>query len=439
MMTVRLIVNNLRDILFVILFFKHAGVRFRSTRRHALAVGILMLLMLMSPTDISGALLSAALRTLYRGALILSYLMLSQSMDRVTAVYYSFFASAIIVVCHNVVFTQLTRPMFLFEVSIVDNTVLNALLCMTIINILTVGLYDLVYRLLSIDFSERPSPYQVLNMTIVLGTATYLNGQMKVLSMSTEAQMTEYSVFSIMLQISLLFCLVFNENLSYNIKQRMAVQAQLTQARLLQKSIEQKAENEEALKAIRHNIKNHLSAIRYFINEKGDEQAQAYIDTLIGAKAIASENLQTGNGFLDSLFQEKLDRIDNMRISTDIRANLNALNRVEPIDLCVIFGNVLDNAVEACELVEPEERLIVLRSIISGGYLTITVENSYNGKTEVLDRLPLTTKRDRQFHGIGLRQVRKTLQKYDGVFTINADRNKRRFSVFISFPAERLR
>jgi len=361
----------------------------------------------------------------------------AENIHTTAAVYYSLFIDAAIIVCHNILFTHLTFPLFLFTATFAADPTVNALMCILVLNLLTVPLYALVYLLLRTDFSARPTLNQVLNLAIVLGTGTYLNGQMKSLTLGSQAEMIQYSIFSIMLQIALLFCLIFNENLNHNIRDKLAMRSQLNHARLLLKSVEQKRANEEALRDIHHSIKNHLSAIRYLINDQGDEKALEYIDELIGVRALPPRRVNTGCDFLDALLEEKLDRIEQNHIRTDFRADLRPLSDIPPIDLCLIFGNLLDNAIEACERIPQEERFLSLCTTQSAGYMIVAFENSYDGKHAVFSHLPMTTKADRESHGLGLKQVKKTLHKHGGILTLKADQEKKRFSVFASFPLNR--
>ena len=87
-------------------------------------------------------------------------------------------------------------------------------------------------------------------------------------------------------------------------------------------------------------------------------------------------------------------------------------------DLCSLFGNAIDNAVEAAEQVPvPEERIVTLDVSSRGNILTIHVENPCAAPPVFEDGLPVTTKEDRDYHGFGMRSMRRSAETYGGVMT----------------------
>ncbi len=436
MIYLRQFINHIRDILFVILFFHHAGLRFERRKTAVISTGVLFLLFTMGPTDYLGAFPSAIYRTLFRGIIIFLYLLPSQQMSMTIAAYYSFFIDAVILICHNIFFTPLTRPLMLFSVTLLKDPTLNAALCILLSNLGIILLFIFVCVLLPVDFSTTLSFPQVFSLALLTGIGTYLNGQMKVISMTTKTQLHEYSIFAIMLQISLLFCLILMESLNFNLKRRTAIRLQLMESQLLLKNIERKNDTEQKIRAIQHDIKNHFSSIRYLINEGNQNEALSYIDSLIGAKEIRQSNIQTGNVLLDGLLAEKRDDAEALHINLDISADFSALNALPSADLCILFGNILDNALEACQKVSESQRFIRIRSTCAGEQIIITVENSYNGKMIIGQSLPPTTKSDSQYHGIGLLQVKNILKKWDGCLVLKAEPKQHRFLALFRIPLE---
>ena len=92
---------------------------------------------------------------------------------------------------------------------------------------------------------------------------------------------------------------------------------------------------------------------------------------------------------------------------------------VADIDLCSVLGNLLDNAIEACEKLEAKDRKIVINIDERSGFLIIKVTNSITPQTSKIKRIGFTTKEDAENHGIGLRMVERICVKYEGrlIFT----------------------
>ena len=430
---VRIVLNNLRDILFIILLFRHLGVRSDVPSKKLLAVLVLMLLMLISVSELGSALVSAIGRTLLRSLTIYFFLRILRAAERLQALYYSFFINALIVVCHNIMFTELTWPLFYFEVTFVQIELVNQLICILIINVLAILFYAVMYLMLKTDITMRPRINQCLILAVITVIVTYLNWRMKALSISGGMEAAEFTVFCILLQLSLFFCLIFYENLNYNTHQTMLMEEQLSSAGRMLQQLEQQKRDEQKIRGLMHDFKNHLSTIRYYIETDG-QAALRYIDELTGTKTTSFIAVNTGYELIDRLLTEKLSDADELSIRTDIRTDLHRLESLEPIDLCVIFGNLIDNAVEAQQHVEPDDRFIRIVSQYASGMQIISVENSYDGILSVRKALPQTTKDDRNRHGIGLKNVQQVVQKYGGQMTIRTDQEEKVFGVYLSIP-----
>ena len=87
-------------------------------------------------------------------------------------------------------------------------------------------------------------------------------------------------------------------------------------------------------------------------------------------------------------------------------------------DLYCLFGNIIDNALEAVKSVsEKERRVINLVVKVKNGLLIVQQDNFFDGELEFEDGLPVTTKADKNYHGFGMRSIRMIVHKYDGELT----------------------
>ena len=144
--------------------------------------------------------------------------------------------------------------------------------------------------------------------------------------------------------------------------------------------------------------------------------------------------LKTGNEALDIIFSEK----SLLCLKNDIRLNCmidgEKLFFMKDVDLYVLFGNVLDNAMEAVEKIESKEKRIISMNVYAeNGALKIFTSNYYEGELVINEYgIPNTTKNDKEYHGIGLRSVALIAESYGGKSKIKAEDGI--FSLEITIP-----
>ena len=101
-------------------------------------------------------------------------------------------------------------------------------------------------------------------------------------------------------------------------------------------------------------------------------------------------------------------------------------------DICSLFGNALENAIRAVEILEdPEERIISLKVQEKNGMLLIRADNSFRGNLVFDGDLPQTTKKKDGYHGYGLKSIQMVAKKYAGVMRIQTDEQ---FALTVMIP-----
>lgn len=148
-------------------------------------------------------------------------------------------------------------------------------------------------------------------------------------------------------------------------------------------------------------------------------------------------SLQTGNGALNVLLTEKTRECKNKRIRFTCMADGNGLSYMRSVDVYALFGNALENAIEAAEAVDESERYVnfTLRPI--GGFYSVHIQNA-TGRTVVFgsDGLPVTHKQDKENHGYGIRSMRLIVEKYGGEITYNADGRLFNLNIILPYKSE---
>lgn len=157
-----------------------------------------------------------------------------------------------------------------------------------------------------------------------------------------------------------------------------------------------------------HDMKHQIS----HITSTTDPDAIRELEQII---SVYDSSLQTGNEILDVCLMEKKLLCEKNSIKLDCIANGQCLSFMQPSDLFSLFGNALDNAMEAvCKLDDVEKRIIFVSVKEELGMAIIHVENNYTGKLIMADGIPRTSKDDEFYHGYGVKSIRMVVEKYDG-------------------------
>lgn len=182
----------------------------------------------------------------------------------------------------------------------------------------------------------------------------------------------------------------------------------------------------ESTRAFRHDIKNHLLTISDLIKSNKCKQAEEYIYTIAGEK-LENQNTfsDTGNIAIDSVINFKLNEALNkdITIEADIDVPDNLL--LEPSDITAVVGNLIDNAITATQNLAKEDRRIFVNIYYDKGRMFINIENTFDGKLIKKNGKLETRKFDKEYHGYGLKNIQKIMEKYNGY--IEYDNNNRLF------------
>lgn len=151
------------------------------------------------------------------------------------------------------------------------------------------------------------------------------------------------------------------------------------------------------------------------------------------AISIYDSAVKSGNKALDIILTEKSLICSKRGIALTCLADAEKLDFIGETDLYVLFGNILDNAIEAVQKIAvPEKKVISINIKQVGDILSVTVRNYYEGKLVMEDGIPRTSKGDEDYHGFGLKSAKRIVEKYDGSIVFDADGQT--FTVSMIFP-----
>ena len=182
-----------------------------------------------------------------------------------------------------------------------------------------------------------------------------------------------------------------------------------------------------------HDLKHQVQAIRAVKDEK---ERETYLEKIEKSVQIYSAIVRTGNEILDTILTEKSLICENSGIHISCVADGSLLAFMNPVDLYTLFGNALDNAIEAVRKLESKEkRVIDIMLYERQSFLMLQIVNPMCGEVKFEDGLPLTTKAKNGYHGYGMKSMLHTIQKYEGHLTTEVKNGCFYFNVML--PLER--
>ena len=188
------------------------------------------------------------------------------------------------------------------------------------------------------------------------------------------------------------------------------------------KSYENINEIHNRLRYVYHDLKNHMICIK---NYDTKEEIISYIENL-EFQIHDFENLKnTGNKTLDIILGEKIGLCKKYNIEFEESINISKLKFIEDNDICTIFANALDNAIEACINIDNEmEKRIEVKATYINGFSIIKFINTKVNDIKFIDECIQTSKNDDKKHGIGLASIKYIVNKYDGELVVNYSDNE---------------
>lgn len=164
-----------------------------------------------------------------------------------------------------------------------------------------------------------------------------------------------------------------------------------------------------------HDLKHYIRALA-----KGGEAQKAELAELEELVEIYDSAYTTENVALSVVLSEKGLTCKNLKIKLSCIVDASGLSFMSETDVYSLFGNVLDNAIDAVQRLEEDERTIGFSIKTVGDFVVINVYNGYTGKIKFVNGLPQTNKTNKNYHGFGFKSVQRIVNKYGGEIQIKA-------------------
>lgn len=316
------------------------------------------------------------------------------------------------------------RDNFDFAVTLVNS--LKWVITLVIYALVYVGVFELFISDIKIgqkltDFAVVPISALILTIDILANSIVVYNddnGNLVVAYM-----ICSYNVLSCVLILFLMFFILRNNSL----RDELVIKSLLLEQS--EEKYEQSKANVEMINIKVHDLKHQIRtfADKTSLNPKDIEDIEDMIQ-------IYDSNMSTGNKSIDIILMEKKLICQKEGIDLKCFADCSSLGFVDEVDLYSMFGNSIDNAMDATRNLKDGSKKtinIIVKTI--NDFVSIRIENYYDGNVTIgNDGMPLTTKENKMNHGFGLKSIQNIVKKYDGFMMI--DTKNGIFSISILFP-----
>lgn len=215
------------------------------------------------------------------------------------------------------------------------------------------------------------------------------------------------------------FFTVMNKEYENTIKAKLLEQQNET----LKKSIADKDAFVKEMKTVRHDIKNQLLTIMQYANEGKTDEIKEYVSVLTNNYLPNILNyINTNNAAFDAVINSKIAVCNQKNIFMEVNIKQDTDISIPPAEIAVLFGNLLDNSIEAAK--HTDEKRISLDIQKNASYLIILVSNSIKSSVLTTNENLETSKSDKELHGIGIKSIKNIVEKHNGMIQFYEEENE---------------
>ena len=297
------------------------------------------------------------------------------------------------------------------------------------------------------DYRFQPHEYAFLILPNAAILCISITLQMLVVSVENEITVVIFDkVPATMFWIPLICVLLLGVNISSVIlfqrlvqlgeekRKRAVLENQITQ---MQREIEEIQDIYADMRGLRHDMRSHLESIAAVIGrtEGTDrEELDSYIGQMEKTVSRLDFSYRTGNPITDVIIHQKKQEAEKQQITFEADFTYPDKQQIDVYDIGIVLNNALENAIEASGRVEGR-KTVALRSYMKGNLFFIEVENDFCGELVMNSEtgLPVSSKEDRQNHGLGIENIQRCAKKYMGDIDIavREENGRKKFSLTV--------
>lgn len=280
----------------------------------------------------------------------------------------------------------------------------------------------------------RKNIYLLNNSTfiLILTILVFLSGLSSSLSANTEytnIKMLYIQIFTVILIILSLITIIF---LLFNSISRKHYEQT---SRLLDEKMKSQLkyyilidEKDTEMRKFRHDFRQHMMCIVSMLEEKSFSDAEKYIRQLTNKFNETIPLYKTGNYIADSILSDKAKECKDKKIDFKFKGIIPEQS-LDPLELCTILSNALNNAIEACTEISQVPAYIKIVSDYKNNYWYLKIVNTSFSNIEIHSNIISTTKKDIINHGFGLQNISDVVNKHNGEFKIEKKNNEFIFEI----------
>lgn len=208
--------------------------------------------------------------------------------------------------------------------------------------------------------------------------------------------------------------LYLEEQVEYEQRKKNEYQILQDEMRRRMEQAEIYQENFENQRAMIHDFNHHLCTIEELLRKENHVQAMNYMNQVLDNELTISEVITTENSILDALLNYKYSVAKKHLIA--MQFDITSFHELpcEESEMVILIGNLLDNAIEACQKIKGR-KIICFKWIDDSEMILCSVRNTVEHDVEIQDGELETTKKEKQLHGYGLKNVRHIVNKSGGI------------------------
>lgn len=385
----------------------------------------LILLLLLIPLYLNDTILAipySSVRVIWRVLIYFCWLYWAEGVPGQTSAYAALFWTTVYTLFQNIFFGPCFYDFFVGDIPILPNPLWNEMLVSAIAVMARLMYFGGVALLFPFSGMAGSGTPHIGFAVGVCAAAIYTKSTGTILLPEFGRSPVQFSAYFILLHAAMLLFLIIFEYSRRQAVKYAAITLQNTAAQALLESIRDRQQSEESIRSLRHDLKNHAITLQLLLEEGNTAEAIKYLCAFQEQAAAPTNAYRTGNDLLDGLLRQKLSLGTEYGVDVAVSLDFRQGGFIAPFDLCVLMGNVLDNAVEAClKVSSPDRRFIEISGGCSANCLLVRVKNSCIAHTAFAGGLPHSTKADKTLHGFGLRNTKRVLGHYHGNLTISMD------------------
>lgn len=187
----------------------------------------------------------------------------------------------------------------------------------------------------------------------------------------------------------------------------------------------------EEISQVRHDMKQTNAVVMELLLGSKTDEAIEYMRKMTQRVSEFDVVIDTGNDYVNAILNAKLSEAKRRGITVLCSADKNA-GGIDEVDLCNLLGNLLDNAIEACEKCNTKQKVIEIKLRTLEGKYLLDIENTAEDNALENNQQLLTTKGDKLKHGYGVKSIKSIAEKYNGMVNFSQVGERFRSTVILS-------